>query len=384
MKTRKTIDVENIAYKFRILPEAIHIDYYFPRWFGCRRFLWNRMLADKSDFYKIMGFDLKNEVTDYKDVYAFLNEVDSLVLANTKLDLSKAFEYFFKGKAHYPRFKKKSSRQTFTTNIASTGAKNLRYDEGSCLLKLPKIKEPVRVVQHRKIKAGGILKSATISRDPDGRYYASLLYEYPKPTMHTSIDKSKSVGLDMSMEHFFVDHNGDATDYPRFYRAMESRLAKEQAKLSLMKKGSNNYRKQKHRIAKLHAKIKHQRSDFLHKLSYNLVQNYDIICIEDLNMRAMSRSLDLGKSVHDLGWGMFVSMLEYKCRKFGKVLIKVDRFFPSSKTCGACGYVNKGLKLSDRLYVCPKCGHLIDRDWQAAINILDEGLRIYNDNLVAA
>lgn len=251
------------------------------------------------------------------------------------------------------------------------------------MLKLPKIPVPVKVMQHRKIRKGGILKSATVSREPDGRYYVSLLYEYPE-TIHTSfIDETRAIALDMSMEHIFVDSDGDHADYPHFYRLMETRLAKEQAKLSLMVKGSNNYNKQKLRIAKLHAKTKHQRSDLLHKLSYNLVMMYDVICIEDLNMKAMSQGLNLGKSVHDLGWGMFVSMLEYKCKRYGKVLVKVDRMYPSSKTCHKCGHVHKGLTLSDRAYICPECGSLIDRDWQAALNILDEGLRIYRQSVAA-
>ena len=187
----------------------------------------------------------------------------------------------------------------------------------------------------------------------------------------------------MSMEHFYVDSDGDVADVPHYYHLMEAKLAKEQAKLSLMSKDSNNYRKQKHRIAKLHAKTKHQRSDFLHKLSYNLVMMYDIICIEDLNMKGMSQGRSLGKSVHDLGWGMFVSMLEYKCRRYDKALVKVDRFYPSSKTCCKCGNIHKALKLSDRVYGCPECGNLIDRDWQAALNILDEGLRIYRQSSAA-
>ena len=383
MKTRKSSNVENIAYKFRIAPDEIHCRDYFPRWFGCKRFLWNIMLADKRDFYHEMGFSLDNEVSDYKDDYPFLKEVDSLVLANVKLSLSRAYEAFYKGDADFPNFKKRRSRQSFTTNVASAGAHNLKYDENTCLLKLPKIKEPVKVIQHRKIRKGGILKSATISKEPDGHYYVSLLYEYPEPIHTSGIDSSKAVALDMSMEHFYVDSNGDVADVPRYYRFMEARFAKEQARLSMMTKGSNNYNKQKHRIAKLYAKTKHQRSDILHKLSYNLVMMYDIICIEDLNMKGMSRGLSLGKSVHDLGWGMFVSMLEYKCKRYGKVLVKVDKFYPSSKTCHKCGFVHKGLTLSDRTYICPECGNLIDRDWQAALNILDEGLRIYNSPLAA-
>jgi len=383
MKSRKKTDVECIAYKFTVKPskEQEHI---FANAFGCKRFLYNVMLADESYHYKTMGKSLRNEVSDYKEQYPFLCDVDSLVLANAKLNLTTAFQKFFNGESKYPVFKKKSGRQSFTTNCSNKKQPNLVYDMEHKLLKLPKVKEPLAVIQHRKIKTGGVLKSATVSMETDGRYYVSMLFEYPcTGTTPIVSDTVKSIGLDMSMEHFYMDSDGNVTDYPRFYRFMESILAKEQAKLSHMVKGSNNYNKQKHRIAKLYAKIKHQRSDFLHKLSYNLVMDYDVICIESLNMKGMAKSLHLGKSVHDLGWGEFVRMLSYKCKKYGKTLIMIDKFYPSSKACMACGYIHKGLTLSDRLYICPSCGNIIDRDWQAAINILSEGLRIYHNLLVA-
>lgn len=382
MQTRKNPDVENIAYKFRVRPATEHI-IPFAKAFGCKRFLYNAMLSDRRDHYRIMGSDLRNEVTDYKDEYPFLKETDSLVLANAKLAIDNAFDKFFKGEAAYPVFKKKSGRQSFTTNCSNKKQPNLVYDIKTQLLKLPKIKTPLYVEQHRKIKSGGVLKSATVSKETDGCYYVSLLYEYPK-TEEKSPAGEKAVGLDMSMAHFYVDSNGNTTDYPRFYRRMEAVLAKEQALLSRMKKDSKNYRKQKKRVAGLHAKIKHQRSDFLHKLSHNLVQEYDIICIENLNMHAMQQSLHLGKSAGDLGWGMFVRFLEYKCKKYGKVLIKVDRFFPSSKTCSKCGYVHKELALSDRIYVCPCCDSVIDRDHNAAINIREEGICLFHKGLQTA
>ena len=383
MRTRKNTDVECIAYKFTVKPSD-NQKVIFAKAFGCKRFLYNVMLSDESYHYKVIGKALRNEVTDYKDMYPFLCEVDSLVLANAKLNLAEAFDKFFSGTADYPVFKKKSGRQSFTTNCSNKKKPNITYDFVTKLLKLPKVDEPLSVIQHRNIKPGGVLKSATISMETDGKYYVSMLFEYPAVTTEPVVsDNVKSIGLDMSMEHFYVDSNGDSLDYPKFYRRMEVVLAKEQAKLSHMVKGSNNYNKQKHRIAKLYAKIKHQRSDFLHKLSYNLVMEYDVICIESLNMKGMSQALHLGKSVHDLGWGEFVRMLAYKCKKYGKPLIMVDKFYPSSRTCMEYGYVHKGLTLSDRLFICPECGHIIDRDWQAAINIQSEGLRIYYSELAA-
>ncbi len=377
MKRRSDPYVENIAYKFRAYPSDSQ-KHIFACDFGCKRFLYNTMLADETYHYEQVGTALHNEVSDYKEDYPFLCEVDSLILANAKIALDNAFQRFFSGDGGYPVFKKKSSRQSFTTNCSCKSHPNLRFDEVRSLVKLPKMKEWLRVKTHRHIKPGGILKSATVSKEPNGEYYISLLYEYPVSIKPISINPDASIGLDMSMEHFYVDSNGEFADMPKFYRMTEAILAKEQAKLSHMIRGSKNYLKQKRRIAKLHAKIKHQRSDFLHKLSYNLVKAYDVICIEDLSMKGMSGSLNLGKSVHDLGWGMFVSMLEYKCKRYGKVLVKVDRFYPSSKTCCQCSHI-KPMELDQRLYECPVCGSFMDRDWNAAINIHGEGLRLYKE-----
>ena len=245
-------------------------------------------------------------------------------------------------------------------------------------IRLPKVGEILASI-HRRPAAGGTLGSATLSRDTDGRYYISLQYKYPDSVCRTQTGTGDTVGLDMSMGYFYVDSNGDHAELPRFYRMIEEKLIKEQRKLSHMEKDSNNYKRQKARIARLHAKAKHQRSDFLHKLSYNLVMRYDTICVEDLNMKAMSGGLHLGKSVHDLGWGAFISMLEYKCSFYGKKLIKVDRYYASSRLCHHCGNRHPDLALSDRLYVCPSCGTVLDRDWNAAMNIREEGLRLLNN-----
>ena len=380
MKKRTDDNVNNIAYRFLVMPSDEQKGI-FAMAFGCKRFIYNTMLYDESFHYQQMGTALHNEVTDYKDVYPFLCKVDSLVLANAKLSLDRAFESFFNGDADYPTYKKKTGRQSFTTNCSNKKKPNLYYDESGHTVKLPKVREPLRVRAHRRIKPGGVLKSATVSLEPDGRYYISLLYEYPEAHASHDIDTLKAIGLDMSMGHLYMDSNGDLADYPNYYRLMEPILAREQAKLSHMVKGSNNYKKQKKRIARLHAKTKHQRRDFLEKLSYNLVMMYDIICIESLSMKGMSRTLNLGKSVHDIGWGSFVSMLERKCRRYGKKLIKVDRSYPSTQRCSCCGSL-KPMQLSERLYQCPVCDNFMDRDWNSAVNILEEGLRIYNEQLL--
>ena len=180
----------------------------------------------------------------------------------------------------------------------------------------------------------------------------------------------------MSAPHLYVDSNGELADFEKPYKKLQEKLAREQRKLSHRQKDSKNYEKQRQVVARLHAKIKHQRKDRLHKLSEQLAREYDLISIEDLDMSALKQTLNLGKSYSDNGWGMFVTMLLYKGKRNGCYIIKIDKWFPSSKTCSECGYVHKELKLSDRTYVCPVCGNLIDRDEQAAINIDLEGLRI--------
>lgn len=382
---KKTEDVDVLAYRYRIFPNDEQKKI-FARTFGCARYLWNRMLSDHNELYKVIGRVPSNTPADYKDLdeCPWLNDIDSLALTNVQLNLNNAFSKFFEGKAGYPVFKKKGRNDSYTTNVSNKKAPNLSFvidpvHKETGWLKLPKINDYVKVRMHRKIKEGGILKKACIRKEPDGCYYCSLTYEYPKTIVPKVQEPKECIGLDMKMDGLYMDSNEHCADMPHFYRQAEKRLAKQQAVLSHMVRGSRNYEKQRQKIAKLNAKIKHQRKDFLEKQSAYLTDKYDVICIEDLNMHAMSQSLSLGKSVSDNGWGKFVTMLQYKAEKKGKYLIKVDRFFPSSKTCSKCGYVHKELELSDREYVCPVCGNVMDRDHQAACNTLNEGLRLLRE-----
>lgn len=375
MKMRKNQNVTNKAYRFRIEPDAEQ-KVLLAKTFGCCRYLWNRMLSDKQEYYKETGLMLDVTPAKYKQdpECSWLSEVDCYALQNVQLNLNQAYKTFFAGEAGFPKFKKKNvSKNSYTTNLSHG---NISLDGN--LLKLPKFKKPIKTIVHRTVKVDGKLKSVTVTQEPNGNYYASLLYEYPKEEITHSIDKSKAVGLDMSMKELYVSSDGEFGNYPRFYRQTEKRIAREQRKLSHMQQNSKNYEKQRKKIAKLHAKTKRQRSDFLHKASHSLVNQYDIICVEDLNMRAMSQSLNLGKSVCDNGWGMFTTMLDYKLKEKGGKLIKIDKWFPSSKTCSACGCKNDELALKDRIFVCPVCGNTADRDLQAAYNILTEGLRVYS------
>ena len=382
--TAKAETTDVLAYRFRIFPNDKQ-KVIFARTFGCVRYIYNRMLADHNTLYREIGRVPNNTPADYKslDECCWLKEVDSLALTNAQLNLDSAFQKFFNREAGYPVFKKKGRNDSYTTNVSNINNPNLVFMPDTVLkktgwLKLPKINDYVKVRMHRKIKKGGTLKKACIKREPDGRYYCSLTYEYPKQDIR-KVEPKTATGLDMKMGSLYVDNDNNTAGMPQYYRKSEAKLAKMQAALSRMQKGSNNYNKQKEKTARLHAKIKHQRKDCLDKESISLVKTYDIICIEDLNMKAMSQALSLGKSVADNGWGMFTKMLAYKAERHGKYLIKVDRFFPSSKTCLNCGHVHKELTISDRTYECPVCGNTINRDYQAAVNILREGVRIFNE-----
>lgn len=389
----KASSTDTLTYKFLGYPtESVSNKLYnFCR--ACD-FMWNRFVADSRDFYQIMGSSLNPIPSDYKDDpdLCWLNEIDSLALVSVQNNFASAMDRFFKHEAGFPKFKKKGKcKISYTTCIASKDAKNLRLDGG--MLKLPKIKEPIKLNLHRKIKPCGVLKRCTVSQDHVGRWYFSLTFEYPKADTQYSNPSSKEfthIGLDMSLSSLYVDSDGCIADFEKPFRKSESRLAKEQRKLSRMKgarKGetpSNNYTKQRRKVSALHAKIKHQRMDTLHKLSRSLADEYDLISIEDLNLNAMKRSLKgFGKSVSDNGWYSFSQMLAYKQERNGHYLVKVDRFFPSSKICSACGYIHKELKLSDRTYICPSCGSVMCRDHQAAINIDTEGYRILCERLLS-
>lgn len=379
MPLRKTSDTtkakDKKAYKYCGLPTEEQMAA-LNNTLGAARFLYNRMLADKSFCYKLTGENLCLTPAWYKHVsnLAWLKDADSLALANVQLQLNTAFLNFFEKRADYPTFKKKSKHEdSYTTNHAS-----VRFDGKTAWLLLPKVPGEIKLIYHRPIRSGGELKSVTVSHDATGRYYFSLLYAYPHHEAKHDIDPDKAIGLDMTMHGLYVDSNGNAGAYADWYHTVEDRIAKEQRKLSRMKKGSANYEKQRRKVACLYAKAKHQRADFLHKLSRRLVDTYDIIGIEDLNMRSMSKSLNFGKSVGDKGWGMFVRMLVYKAAAEGKKVIKVDKFFPSSQTCHECGTLHKKVKdLSVREWTCPVCGHHHGRDENAALNIRDEAVRIY-------
>ena len=293
------------------------------------------MLADKMEHYKKEKKMLRNTPASYKKEYPWLKEVDSLALANVQMHLESAFHKFFREpSAGFPRFKsKKSSRKSYTTNVVN----------GNIFL--------------------------------EGKYFASFLFCCENQTAEKR-PAEKFIGIDFAMQGMCVFSTGKRAEYPMFYRNTEKKLAREQRKLSRCQKGSQNYKKQKKRVALCHEKIRNQRKDFQHKLSASLAESFDAVCVEDLNLKGMAGGLHLGKGVHDNGYGLFLSMLEYKLEERGKYLIKVDCYFASSKICSVCGKKKEELSLSDRIYCC-ECGNRMDRDVNAAVNIMNEGKRIF-------
>ena len=357
----------NRAIKIRLYPNDDQ-KIQFNKTFGCCRKAWNLMLADAIENHKTNG---------------------SLALSNVWLNLKQAFKNHFdkkrKRKNKFPKFKsKKHTKRSYTTNNQK-GTIEI-FDNK---IKLPKIGF-VNAKVHRKPEADWILKSATISQDADETWYVSLLFEFEKEIiMKTDIDTNKVIGIDYKSNGIFVDNNGNKPEDYKFYRRNHKKLAKEQRKLS-RKVGnkkkeikSNNYLKQLKKVNKIHAYIKNSRKDFLHKLSTEIANQYDCICTETLDLKAIAnKKRNLGKSTYDNGFGMFLTMLAYKLEERGGYLIKVDKFFPSTKTCSCCGKL-KPLELNERTYTC-ECGNVIDRDINAAINIKKEGLRLLNELLKEA
>lgn len=365
----------NIAYKFLIEPNKEQI-LMFEKTFGCARFIYNHSLNDMINYYEVNKKMLHQTPASYKREFPFLKEVDSLALANSVLNLYTAFKNFFDKKERgYPNFKsKKRSKNSYTTNNQK-GTIRIEND----YIKLPKIGF-VKLIKHREIPDNYKIKSATISKTPDNKYYVSILLEYENQVQEVEV--KKVIGLDFSIPNLCVDSNGITHDIPLNCFSLDTKIEREQRKLSKMVPSSKNYQKQKVRVAKLMIKRANRLNDFLHKESKIIVDGNDAVCIENLNMQAMSQTLNFGKKVHEKGWGKFTTFLKYKLERQGKKLIKVGKLFPSSQLCSNCGYQNHDTKdLSVREWLCPECGHYHNRDVNAAINIRNEGIRLLTETI---
>ena len=371
------------AYKFRIYPTEEQ-EIFFAKTFGCVRKVYNLMLNDRKKAYEEVKNDPSKKMTfptpaKYKKEFPFLKEVDSLALANAQLHLDKAYKNFFRDKSvGFPRFKsKKNPVQSYTTNNQNGTVALI----DSKFIKVPKLKSLVRIKLHRQPK--GMIKSATISRHASGKYYISLLC---KEEINELPKTNSAIGIDLGITDFAILSDGQKIDNHKFTSKMEKKLKREQRKLSkraLLAKNkgiplseAKNYQKQKRKVARLHEKVMNQRTDFLNKLSTEIIKNHDIICIEDLNVKGMLRNHKLARSISDVSWSSFVAKLQYKADWYGREIIKVDTWFPSSQICSECGHKDGKKSLDIREWTCPICHTHHDRDINASINILTEGLRI--------
>ena len=371
------------AYKFRIYPTEEQ-EIFFAKTFGCVRKVYNLMLNDRKKAYEEIKNDPSKKMTfptpaKYKKEFPFLKEVDSLALANAQLNLDKAYKNFFRNKSvGFPRFKsKKNPVQSYTTNNQN-GTVALIDNK---FIKVPKLKSLIRIKLHRQPK--GMIKSATVSRHASGKYYISLLC---KEEISELPKTNSAIGIDLGITDFAILSDGQKIDNHKFTSKMEKKLKREQRKLSrrallAKKKGiplseAKNYQKQKRKVARLHEKVMNQRTDFLNKLSTEIIKNHDIICIEDLNVKGMLRNHKLARSISDVSWSSFVAKLQYKADWYGREIIKVNQWFPSSQICSECGHKDGKKSLDIREWTCPICHTHHDRDINASINILIEGLRI--------
>lgn len=372
----------NKAIKYRIYPtreQAV----LFAKTFGCCRKVYNLMLADKMESYQATGKFVAVTPAKYKKEYSYLKEVDSLALANAQINLQSAFRSRFtkkrKRKNGFPKFKSaKKSRRSYTTN----NQKGTITLMDSRYIKLPKVGK-VKAKIHRQPEMDWQLKSATVSQNSDGKYYVSVLFELESQPSAYVADKTNAIGLDYASDGLYVDDNGNKGTNHKYYRESHRKLAKAQRRLSRMQgskkkeEKSANYLKQLKKVNRIHRRIANQRLDNLHKISTEIANQYDVVCVESLNMKSMSnKKFGNGKSTMDNGYGMFLKMLEYKFADRKKYFVKVDKWFPSSQICNGCGKVHSEMKnLNNRIMKCD-CGLIIGRDQNAAINIKKEGLRI--------
>ena len=361
------------AYKYRFYPTKEQ-EVLLAKSFGCARLVYNRFLALRNQAYRDHKMNVSFPEACFlltldkqKDEFGFLNEISIVVLQQSLRNADSAYSNFFKKRAKYPKFKSKWNRQSirFLPNA-------FVYD-GKYSITLAKMDSPLKIKWSRTIPRGAKVKSVTVSKEPSGSYFISFLCE---DSVAQKLKIDKTIGLDWGLKDFITTSDGEKVISPKHYRQAEQRLKFLQRELSRKSKGSQNRQKARVKVAKAHAKVANQRKDFLHKLSSSIVHENQVICIEDIAVKNLSRNRHLSKSILDSGWGEFVRQLEYKSQWAGRTLVKVGRFFPSSKTCSHCGCIKDHLNLSERNWTCSECGVVHDRDYNAAVNIKAEGTAV--------
>ena len=359
------------AYRYRFYPtpdQVVNLN----QTFGCVRYVYNRALRFRQDAWyerhETISYPQSSALlTEWKKApeHAWLNDVSSVPLQQSLRHLQTAYRNFFQGRAKYPRFKKKDGPQSaeYTTSA-------FKWDGQS--LKLAKQSEPLNIRWSRRFT--GKPTTVTVSRDPAGRYFVSLLVE---ETISLLPVVNSTVGIDVGIKDVVVTSEGVAFGNPRHTAKYAARLAKYQKRLARKQKGSNNRRKAKFKVARVHAKIADCRRDFTHKLTTTLINENQVICVENLAVKNMVKNPTLAKSINDANWGELVRQLEYKAAWYGRTVVAIDRWFPSSKRCSCCGYTLDKLDLATRQWICPECKTPHDRDINAARNIKAAGLAVF-------
>ena len=357
------------AYRFRLYPNAEQREL-LAKHFGCCRFVYNRYLAERKAAYETdktsLGYCANAHslaLLKKTEEFAWLGEVYSHALQASLKNLDGAYQKFFKGQNKFPRFHSKHDKQscTFPDNVSVI--------EGR--LKLPKFKKPIRM--RGGVHVVGKVRSATISQTITGKYFVSLLCDCEVEIYEPN---GKSIGIDLGIKDLAVCSNGERIANPKFLERSEKHLKHLQRQVSRKTKGSESRRRARGVLSRFHERIANRRSDYVHKFTTRMVRENQAVCVEDLNVKGMEANHCLAKSVSSASFGEIVRQLEYKCRWYGREFVKVERLFPSSKMCHGCGHVNSGLALADREWVCPSCGAVVDRDLNAARNILDRGMWI--------
>lgn len=356
-----------LGFKYKILPTAEQVEL-LEQHFGSARFIYNYFLDLKIKTYEeskvnLSRYELQKLIPSLKEENPWLKLVNSQTLQKALLDLDKSYSNFFAKRGKFPKFKsKRSSYSRFNV------PQNVRL-EGETLF-IPKFKEGIKVILHRPIK--GVIKSATIERNPLGEFFVSILCEFDNPTLVKSeVEEDTTLGIDLGISSYLTTSKGEKIENPKYLSRSQSKLSYAQRRYSKTKG-----RKAKRKLNKIHTKVKNQRLDFLHKLSTKLLSDSEnqTICIEKLNIEGMLKNGRLAKHISDAGWAIFINMLTYKAELRGKNILQVDTFFPSSKLCHKCNYKNDNLKLNQRAWQCPNCKSDLDRDLNAALNIKNKAL----------